>query len=97
MRIQNEVSGERFNRFADVIDLDRLAKQEYTPGVIAEMSDKLAAVLDKYDSGAKPIGEDKAAGILERASLGKIALVRQVNAVTVGIPDRIEGAFENDQ
>lgn len=28
MRIQNEIVGERFNRFTDMVDLDRLATQE---------------------------------------------------------------------
>lgn len=84
MRIQNEVSSERFNRFADIVDLDRLAKQEYGPKVAAEMSEKLAAVLRRFEDGAKPIGESAAAGLLERVPFGKVALPRQVNAATIG-------------
>ena len=42
MRIQNEIVGERFNRFADMVDLDRLAAQEYTPEVIVSMSESMA-------------------------------------------------------
>ena len=44
MRIQNEIVGERFNRFADMIDMDRLAMQEYTPEVIVAMSESIAGV-----------------------------------------------------
>jgi len=84
MRIQNEVSSERFNRFADIVDLDRLAKQEYSPGVAARMSEKLAAVLEAFDDSARPIGEEAAAGILERIPFGKVALPRQINAATIG-------------
>ncbi|MCD8077662.1 MAG: ATP-binding protein [Lachnospiraceae bacterium] len=42
MRIQNEVVGERFNRFSDMVDLDRLAAQEYTPEILAAISRSLA-------------------------------------------------------
>ena len=41
MRIQKEVSGMRFNRFADMIDLDQMGDQVYTPQVLVEMSRKL--------------------------------------------------------
>lgn len=84
MRIQNEVSSERFNRFADIVDLDRLAKQEYSPQIAARMSEKLSAVLGRFDSSVAPIGEEAAAGILERIPFGKVALPRQVNAATIG-------------
>ena len=30
MRIQNEIISRRFNRFTDIVDMDRLAEQEYT-------------------------------------------------------------------
>ena len=40
MRIQNEVMGTQFNRFADIIDLDRLAGQVYTPEVLCTMAEK---------------------------------------------------------
>ncbi len=84
MRIQNEIISDRFNRFADIIDLDRLAKQEYRPEIIAEMSEKLANTLRYYDSGAKSIGIGEASRLLEKSQFGKIALPRQVNAATTG-------------
>ena len=47
MRIQNEIVGERFNRFSDMVDLDRLAAQEYTPDVIISISKSLAGAAEK--------------------------------------------------
>ena len=82
MRIQNEVSSDRFNRFADVIDLDALAKQEYGPETVLEISAKLAEALGRYDDGVKPMQRDEAVQLLEGASFGKIALPRQINLAT---------------
>lgn len=42
MRIQNEIVGERFNRFADMVDMDRLSAQEYTPEMIVSVSESFA-------------------------------------------------------
>ncbi len=90
MRMQNEISSERFNRFADIIDLDRWAKQAYGPELIAEMSEKLAEALNRYDDSARPIGAEEAVALFDRAGFGMVALPRQVNAATVG---RWEGAL----
>ncbi len=84
MRIQNEVSSKRFNRFADIIDLDALARQEYGPTIVAEMSQKLTDALRGFDSGASPIGESKANELIERLPFSRTALPKQVNAATVG-------------
>lgn len=84
MRIQSEVSSDRFNRFSDIVDLDKLARQEYSPQVAVNMSEKLAAVLSRFDSGASPIGEEAATSMLERLPFGRTALPRQVNAATIG-------------
>ena len=42
MRIQNEIVGERFNKFNDIVNLDKLGREIYSPAVLAEMSEKLA-------------------------------------------------------
>ncbi len=83
MRIQNEVSSKRFNRFADIIDLDALARQEYGSDVIIDMSRKLAETLSG-EGGLQPIGESGAKELLERLPFARTALPKQVNAVTVG-------------
>jgi len=83
MRIQNEVSSERFNRFADILDLDRLAQQEYGPDVVVKMSEKLARVLDAHEGGARPLDADAAETLLSRMEYGQASLPRQVNAATL--------------
>lgn len=81
MRIQNEIEGERFNRFSDIADLDRLARQHYSADVIMEMSRRLALILE--GSPISPIGEDAARELLQAAQFGHAALPRQVNHITL--------------
>ena len=59
MRIQNEIVGERFNRFADMVDLDRLAAQEYTPEVIMEISKSLAGAQNQVSMQVLDYGRAK--------------------------------------
>lgn len=66
MRIQNEIVGERFNRFADMVDMDRLAAQEYTPEVIVSMSRKLA----ERQRDMTPLDTEQAEEILRQARTG---------------------------
>lgn len=79
MRIQNEIDSERFNRFTDIVDLDKLAMQEYNIKVILEMSQKLAKVLN-----VSPIDEDCAQELIARTNFGQVSLPRQVNIATIG-------------
>lgn len=80
MRIQNEIVGERFNRFADMVDLDRLAAQEYSPEVIISISESLAKLqknvsivpLDK--EAAKEISDQARTGVLGIPQLIQIAM-----------------------
>ena len=79
MRIQNEILGERFNRFADMSDLDRLAAQEYTPEVIISISESLAG----RQKNTVPLDHEKAEGI-----------VKQAHAGATGIPGLIQAAMQ---
>ncbi len=79
MRIQNEIDSERFNRFTDIVDLDKLAMQEYNVKVILEMSQRLAKVLNVC-----PINEECAQNLIDRTNFGQISLPRQVNEATIG-------------
>ncbi len=45
MRIQNEIVSERFNRFQDIANLDRLARQIYTPQALIEITSRLSCAL----------------------------------------------------
>lgn len=84
MRIQNEVTGERFNRFTDIVDMDRLAAQEYTPQVLMEMSKKLADVCNGLGGAASPIGMEACQALMEQAKNGSVSLPRLVNMATLG-------------
>lgn len=82
MRIQNEVSGKRFNRFSDLIDLDHLAFQEYTPEVLVSMSRVLA---DKVQfNSISMIDEEQAREILSRARNGSVGVPELVRAAMTG-------------
>lgn len=81
MRIQNEIVGERFNRFADMVDLDRLAAQEYTPDVIIAISESIAK--QQKSIPAEPLDQSTAEEI-----------VRQSRTGAVGIPQLIQTAMQ---
>ncbi len=83
MRIQNEIEGARFNRFADIVDLDRLIDEVYTPEIMVEMSARLASVINRLDQGAQPITLNTAEELHARARFGRMSLPRQVNRATV--------------
>ena len=82
-RIQNEIEGSRFNRFADIVDLDRLIDEVYTPEIMVEMSARLASVINRLDEGARPITLSTAEELHARARFGRMSLPRQVNRTTV--------------
>jgi len=81
MRIQNEIVGERFNRFADMVDMDRLAAQEYTTDVIVAMSESMASA--QNNASVSPLDREAACQLAVRASTG-----------TVGIPQLIQMAMQ---
>lgn len=84
MRIQNEVVGEHFNRFADIVDLDRLAAEVYTPRILMEMSEKLAAAYTRLGDFASPISPELCESLISQARNGKVSLPRLVNIATLG-------------
>ena len=79
MRIQNEIVSKRMNRFADVLDLDRLADQVYTPDILCEMSEKLVRVLRMNGIPAATISEKDAEELEEAAVYGSLGLPYLVN------------------
>jgi len=83
MRIQNEVESTRFNRFTDIVDLDQLIEEVYTPEKLIEMSSRLANVLNRLGRGAVPITLDIAQELRAKAQYGKVSLPRQVNLSTI--------------
>ncbi len=81
MRIQNEIVGERFNRFTDMVDLDRLAAQEYTPEVIVSISRSLSDLQKSVH--ISPLNTAAAQELLQKARTG-----------AVGIPQLIQTAMQ---
>ncbi|HEY8910656.1 MAG TPA: BREX system ATP-binding domain-containing protein [Desulfosporosinus sp.] len=83
MRIQNEIDGTRFNRFADIVDLDRLIDEVYTPENIMKMSTRLAQVMNRFEVGATPISLNTAEELHARSRFGKVSLPRRVVLTTL--------------
>lgn len=90
MRIQSEVVSTRFNRFADIIDLDRYADEYYTAPVLVEMSEKLAGALAASGHATTPLTEAATRDIIERGQYGGLGLPYLVNRQLV------EGGAQND-
>lgn len=84
MRIQNEIISRRFNRFTDIVDMDRLAEQEYAPEVVREMSQKLAAAAVRAGIPAETISLEKAGEILAQSKVGALAIPGLMNQATLG-------------
>lgn len=84
MRIQNEIVGERFNRFTDIVDLDRLGMQEYTPELLMEMSRRLAAACQADGRLAEPIDRDMCEALIHQAKMGSVSIPRLVSRATLG-------------
>lgn len=74
LRIQNEVVSSRFNRFADIIDLDRYAAEFYDAETLCVMSERLCAVLAEDGVAAAPIDPEQAKALMERAQFGRLGL-----------------------
>lgn len=83
MRIQNEVVSTRFNRFADILDLDRFADETYTKDVIIEMSEKLSAYLQTQGESAKPLTEAEASQLFIKSQFGGLGLPYLVNRAVI--------------
>lgn len=79
MRIQNEVVSTRFNRFADIIDLDRYADEMYDEHTLCEMSRKLARTLVEAEKELTPLNGEQAKELIARAEFGGLGLPYLVN------------------
>ena len=79
LRVQNEVVSTRFNRFADIIDMDRYADEAYDLQVLQQMAQRLIRVM--HASGIDAVMPEPAEfeRIMERAEYGGIGLPYLVN------------------
>ncbi len=85
MRIQTEIVSENPNRFANILDLDRLPA--HNVDTIVRMSENFAKVLNSADSSLKPIGVDQAQELLSHAKFGNMSLPRQVLIATANFSE----------
>lgn len=79
MRIQNEIVGERFNRFSDMVDLDRMAAQEYTPDVIVSISRSLAEL--QKNTPVSPLDLEAAEAVASQAQTGTVGIFQLIQNV----------------
>jgi hypothetical protein len=86
MRIQNEIESRRFNRFSDIIDLDIMARQQYTPQVLSEMSRRLSEVLAEAGIECAPLDAAAAAAMTrdEGDDSPCLSMPRMINRMTLG-------------
>ena len=88
LRIQKEIVSARFNRFADILDLDRYAQEFYSGEVLEEMSRKMAEALEARGIRARALGQEEISELIERARFGGIGLPYLVgHAVTFGMEE----------
>ena len=83
MRIQNEIVGERFNRFTDMVDLDRLAAQEYSPEVIVAISESIASLQQNHT--VLPLTPEMAQDIVSQARTGAVGVPQLIQSAMNGI------------
>lgn len=83
MRMQNEVISVRFNRFADIVDLDRYGDEFYGEEQLLEMSMKLAETLEKDGEKTEPMNQESASQLKARAVFGKLGIPYLVNRMTL--------------
>lgn len=84
MRIQNEIVSQRFNRFTDIVDMDRLAAQEYTEAVVQEMWEKLARCAYRGGIRARAADGEKVKEILAQSKVGAMGIPGLVNRAALG-------------
>lgn len=79
MRIQNEIVSTRFNRFSDIVDMDRYGEETYTPEVLAEMSRKLSDAMAEEGIQVPALTAEEAAALRDRAAFGQLGLPYMMN------------------
>ena len=89
-RIQNEVVSSRFNRFADILDMDRYGDEAYDAETLCEMSEKLASVMREAGIPASPLDREEAENLRARSVFGRLGLPYLMNRMT------LEGGREHE-
>ncbi|MDO4294165.1 MAG: DUF2791 family P-loop domain-containing protein [Eubacteriales bacterium] len=85
MRIQNEVTGQRFNRFSDIVDLDRLAVQEYGVEELIHLSEQLCRELTAQTPWQPhALTPEQAAAILSQSKTSAVGIPGLVRTTLTG-------------
>lgn len=79
LRVQNEVVSTRFNRFADILDLDRYADETYDLPTLQSMARRLARTLAGFGIPAAELEATELERILERAEYGGVGSPYLIN------------------
>lgn len=90
MRIQNEVVGQRFNRFADIIDMDRFAKEVFTPQLMMDLSKEF--VRKQKAEGVQALNEEQVKECFSRFVSSNVGLPAMIKELTF---HHEEGVIEN--
>ena len=89
LRIQNEVVCTRFNRFADILDLDRYADEAYDTDTLLRMAQRLEETARSCGISAASVSAEDVAILRRRAQYGGLGLPWLVNRAV------LEGGGEN--
>ena len=80
MRIQTEITGERFNRFSDIVDLDVMAAREYTPEIVQQISRSFS----ETQKSMSVLSVEQAEILLNQAKLGNIGIPQLIYNTMMG-------------
>jgi len=87
MRIQNEVWNDRINKFSDIIDMNEVARQVYTPELLMKMSKHFSSQIINQEIEPKVIDRDTASKLIEQSKQGGISIPVLVKNATLGITE----------
>ncbi|MGD1821629.1 MAG: BREX system ATP-binding domain-containing protein [Pleomorphochaeta sp.] len=90
MRIQNEVWNDKINNFGDIINMDDVARQVYTPEVLVNMSKEFSSQIINKEIEPKIIDEEYAKKLIEKSKLGGVSIPILVKNATLGITNMEE-------
>ena len=87
MRIQNEVGNDRINKFSDIIDMNKVARQVYTPELLMTMSKDFSKQIINLEVEPKVIDRETASKLIEQSKQGGISIPILVKNATLGITE----------
>ena len=92
MRIQNEIVSTRLNLFADILDMDTVSAQLFSPPILVKMSSRLASAVNMMNMHARAIDESEAREILAIARHSELSVPALVQRATM----TVEGELSHD-